>query len=526
MEGSDYPVCRRAVPAETPWTEVRRLLADSGRARAAGPELPSRWSELGLPPFLFDLGKVESRAEDALATPLHLPPAALSVNPSLSVVEVSWKNLPAFFDPPAGERTASPLPGPERVLVWKEPGTGVVRVSPGRDGDLLALKIVVEELDPLEIARDNGVPVGAIDRAVDEAAARGILLRPSSRIRREGNTFPREGFPDEQRVATVFTLQWHVTQECDLSCRHCYDRSRRSSLPPERGMAILHDLRSFCRERFVAGQVTFTGGNPFLYEHFDLLYSKTAEAGLAAAVAGNPVSRARLEGILAIRKPSFFQVSLEGLPAHNDAIRGNGNFRSVMDFLDLLRECGVFSIVMLTLTDGNVDQVLPLARLLTDRADRFAFNRLSAAGRGKDLAPVDPKRFQAFLRAYLDEAARNPVLGRKDNLLNLVHRERGEPFFGGCTGYGCGAAFNFVSLLSDGEVHACRKFPSPIGRIGRRSLAEIYDSRQARKYREGAKECGGCAIRPVCGGCLAVTHSSGRNVFIDRDPYCFLAERS
>lgn len=54
-------------------------------------------------------------------------------------------------------------------------------------------------------------------------------------------------------------------------------------------------------------------------------------------------------------------------------------------------------------------------------------------------------------------------MGLKDNLFNLVLAEGGEAPFGGCTGNGCGAAFNFVTLLSDGEVHACRKFPSPLG---------------------------------------------------------------
>jgi selenobiotic family peptide radical SAM maturase len=180
---------------------------------------------------------------------------------------------------------------------------------------------------------------------------------------------------------------------------------------------------------------------------------------------------------------------------------------------------------MLTLTQANVDQALPLADLLKGKADRFAFNRLSAAGRGKDLAPVDPDRFEAFLESYLDSATGNPVLGRKDNLLNLVHRKRGEPLFGGCTGFGCGAAFNFVSLLPNGEVHACRKFPSPIGRIGQHSLGEIYDSPEAGMYRSGARTCDGCDIRPVCGGCLAVAWSQGHDVFTDTDPYCFRKKR-
>jgi selenobiotic family peptide radical SAM maturase len=472
------------------------------------------------PPYISDLVRLERLVDAARAVDISAPPALLCVNPSLSLQEFGWKHLLQFVDLAARD-SPEPESGAERVLVWKDPATGAVRGSPGRDEDLLALKVVVEALDPLEIARAAGIPVGAIDRAVDAAVDRGILLRPPSRIRREAPTSPRAEWPEEFLAATVFTLQWHVTQECDLSCRHCYDRSRRSPLRPEEGVAILRDLRAFCRERFVGGQVSFTGGNPFLYDHFTLLYRIAAEMGLAAAILGNPVPRGRLEEIVAIGRPVYFQASLEGLPEYNDFIRGRGNFDAVLSLLDLLKEFGIFSVVMLTLTQGNVDQVLPLAGLLKGRADRFTFNRLSTSGRGEDLVPVAPAKYEAFLREYIDETSRNPVLGRKDNLLNLVHRERGEPPFGGCTGFGCGAAFNFVSLLPDGEVHACRKFPSPIGRIGRKSLGEIYDSPEARRYRSGAKSCEGCVIRPVCGGCLAVAWSGGHDVFSDTDPYCF-----
>lgn len=524
MEGSDYPVCRRVVPRETPWEVVGELF-QGRKGNAAERERRDRAAALGLPPYLFDLGMLERQVAVCAAMPVRRPSESIRVNDSLAVLELDWKHLAELVDPPLREEPPAPAPGPDRVLVWKDPATGIVRVLSACDADLLALKVVVEELDPVETAGEAGIPVGVIDRSVDAAVERGILLRPPSGIRREGKPFARDGWPEEFLAARVFTLQWHITQECDLFCRHCYDRSHRSPLLPERGVAILRDLRAFCRERFVEGQVSFTGGNPFLFEHFDFLYREAWDLGLSAAILGNPVPRGRLEGILAIRRPAFFQVSLEGLADHNDAIRGKGNFESVLAFLDLLQECGIFSIVMLTLTDGNVDQVFPLAETLKGRADRFAFNRLSTVGRGRDLRSVDPRKFEPFLREYLAETANNPVLGRKDNLLNLVHRERGEPLFGGCTGFGCGAAFNFVSILPDGEVHACRKVPSRIGHLGRQTLAEIYDSPEARRYRAGAAGCSGCDIRPVCGGCLAVARSMGLDPFTETDPYCFRRDR-
>ncbi len=113
------------------------------------------------------------------------------------------------------------------------------------------------------------------------------------------------------------------------------------------------------------------------------------------------------------------------------------------------------------------------------------------------------------------------MIARKDSLLNIVLEEDGKPVFGGCAGYGCGAAFNFVSLLPDGEVHACRKFPSPMGNIFKQNLAQIYHAESARRYRGGSQACNDCSIRPVCGGCMAVSYGMGKDIFTERDPYCW-----
>ena len=176
-------------------------------------------------------------------------------------------------------------------------------------------------------------------------------------------------------------------------------------------------------------------------------------------------------------------MSLEGLPEHNDWVRGAGHFERTTSFLRDLKELGVSSMVMLTLTEQNIDQVLPLAALLRGLVDDFHFNRLAMVGEGANLRLPSRERYARFLAEYLEAAERDPALGIKDNLINILRRERGAPPFGGCTGFGCGAAFNFIALLPDGEAHACRKFPSPIGNAVRDGIAAVYDSAAARAYR-------------------------------------------
>ncbi|MFH1216120.1 MAG: thio(seleno)oxazole modification radical SAM maturase SbtM [Pseudomonadota bacterium] len=519
-----FPACFTVLDEET--EKKLRQQADGVLPEHFPQMLLDKGSGLAIPPYLADLARLEyavflvrEKGDDGSADGVD----KLIVSPSLQLLRLDWKNLALQLPERGGKSIVQPLPGEEFVLVYLGPVSGKVLVRPARENDLLALKIVAEGISPFEAAKAAGVAVGVIDRCLEKAELQGILLAPPSLIRRDPSTFfPGRNIDESFLVSPVFTLQWHVTQTCDLHCRHCYDRSDRIALPLEQGLRILDDLRNFCVEHHVKGQVSFSGGNPLLYPHFFELYQGAIERNMMAAILGNPAPRSTLEKILAIAEPVFYQVSLEGLQEHNDYIRGPGHFERVLGFLGLLKELGIYSMVMLTLTRANMEQVLPLAELLRDRVDLFTFNRLAMVGEGAQLQSADRNEFQEFLRRYLAAARRNPVISLKDNLLNIVRREENMQVFGGCAGHGCGAAFNFISILPDGEAHACRKFPSHIGNVFQNSISEIYHGEQAARYRSGAAECAPCAIRPVCGGCLAVVHGLGLNPFQDRDPYCFI----
>ena len=162
------------------------------------------------------------------------------------------------------------------------------------------------------------------------------------------------------------------------------------------GIRVLDDLYDLCKAHHVYTQVTFTGGNPLLYPYFNALYQEAADCGFMTAILGNPMPRKRIEEIIALQKPEFYQVSLEGMQVQNDSIRGAGHFARTLDFLDLLRELGIYSMVMLTLTRANMDEVMALAELLWNRVDLFTFNRLAMVGEGAALASVAPEDFPVF----------------------------------------------------------------------------------------------------------------------------------
>jgi len=506
-----YPVCRRAIGPEL-WD--RTVLTFKG-APGMLPDWLARNPD-SFPSYAQELSRLEFNYRALEEPPGEFSRDSMTLNPSLRALELGWKGLCAFF---GNDATPSPMEGQEIVLLWRSQGQSYLR--PATSNDLLAMKAVAEGLYPIEVAREGGVQPSAVLDILDRAAQDGILIKPRTLIVRSADFPVGEGVDKEYLSADFFTLQWHITHACDLHCRHCYDRSRRDSPEYETALKVLDDLEGFCSSQKVRGQITFTGGHPLLYPRFNDIYREAAQRGFNVAIAGNPDSRQRIEDLLDIVRPSFYQVSLEGLEEHNDHIRGEGHYQRVKGFLDILGELGIYSMVMLTLTDRNMPEVIPLAEQLRGRTDSFNFNRLCTFGEGANLGLPDKEDYRAFLEEYLEARKHNPVMGIKDNLLNIILEGKGA-LFGGCTGHGCGAAFNFVSLLPDGEVHACRKFPSLIGNIHEGTLADIYDSALADKYRAGPSECISCRIRPVCGGCQAVVSGSGLESSTNRDPFCFI----
>jgi len=508
-----YPRCVSALGKEK-WAELFKEAADYTQV----PDTIA--TAVGVPQYAADLARVELAKYEAATAPRPTTEGITEavINPTLKAVEVSHRHLPQWVNEGKGPE---PEAGTEVVLAWRGPRTGRLYVRAASSRDLLVLKMLAEGIPAADVASAGKLSVGAVERAVFRAADSGLVITPPSLIRRPDDFPQGEIEPGRFRESGSFTLQWHLTQACDLHCAHCYDRSDRKPLPLDKAYEILAQLRQFCTDRRVEGQVSLSGGNPLLYPHFFEVYARAVELGFEVGVMGNPTSRAMLQRMIDIEMPSFYQISLEGLEERNDAVRGKGHFKRSLEFLKLLKDMGISNMVMLTLTADNVDDVIPLGLKLEGLADSFNFNRLSQVGEGASLRLPDKERLREFLKEYLDTSREHTHMRLKDNLFNILLRQEGLPPDGGCTGFGCGAAFNFVTVLPDGEVHACRKFPSLIGNLYENTLAEIYDSPTAERYRRGCAECEPCPIRPVCGGCLAVSHGLGIDALTQKDRCCF-----
>ncbi len=193
-------------------------------------------------------------------------------------------------------------------------------------------------------APDWFVPNAAGDAAI-AAAARGGA--PGCRERLflarlpEAAPAPYAGRRDALPLTQLAELWLHVTDRCNLACRHCLFCSGPAAareLPTGVALSRMAEARALgCRV------FALTGGEPFLHPGFSaLLDFALADPAAHMVVLTNGTGFSPLREDLA-RRPRerlHFQVSCDGLAARHDALRGEGAFSRLADDVRLARDLG------------------------------------------------------------------------------------------------------------------------------------------------------------------------------------------
>ncbi len=337
-----------------------------------------------------------------------------------------------------------------------------------------------------------------------------------------------------------FFIQWHLTERCNLRCRHCYQGRRK----PQEMTAdeVRHEIDG-ATEMFqawekehgirVAPSVHFTGGEPLLYEGLweVIAYAKGEGYGVAMMTNGSLFKKDEAKNASEL-EVSDIQVSLEGpLPLH-DSIRGMGSFNRMARGVEQLLQAGNRVSANVTLSRLNVDQID--ATVETAKSMGFygiGFSRVVPCGRGKSfinnlLTTEEVKsayqKVQSLNGPSFEVVSGDPLAG---TLLDV----KPSP---GCslTLSGCSAGFSGVTITSDGSVMPCRRIGLIAGNLKRKPLREIWASSELLwrlRERENYKgKCGACSFWPSCRGCRAVAYNysvaqGNPNLFAD-DPQCWV----
>lgn len=341
-----------------------------------------------------------------------------------------------------------------------------------------------------------------------------------------------------------FSFQWHITDECDQRCKHCYIYAANASKQPmAMGWSLMEDTfyncLDFCKVYGRNPYFYITGGDPILHQDFWRLLALLQKHNAPFTILGNPF---HLSDLICLELKACgcekYQMSIDGLRKTHDWFRKPGSFDETLAKVGCINRAGIRSVIMTTVSKANIMEVPGIIdAVVAAGVNVYAFARYVPSGGSLDtgmsaleyrrLLEVCDRKFREY-----EATACATWFNRKDHLWTLFAYETGAfkipnyacpgVIYGGCN---CGNAH--LTILPDGDVYACRRVAgSKVGNTAVDRLADLWitELERYREYESFAK-CSRCRLLPFCRGCPAVAKGSGGDFYGD-DPQCWADEKS
>jgi radical SAM protein with 4Fe4S-binding SPASM domain len=328
-----------------------------------------------------------------------------------------------------------------------------------------------------------------------------------------------------------FYIQWHITNLCNLRCKHCYqdDFSKKSDLDWQSLKRVSDNLLATLEKWDKTACIHLTGGEPLLkpelFALINALDQRSTVEELGIITNGLLIDQEMTKRLSRFSKLRKIKISLDGGTADtNDTIRQRGAFEKVMQNLPLLRETGRFEILfMITVMKSNFRSLPSLFRLCQDLGvNGLIIERFIPLGRGKEIMGevLSKEEWKEMIGILLDffpadeeehrflpyQAFQVSFTGEEPELL-------GAPCVIGADG---------LCVMPEGTVFPCRRFPVSLGNLLSQSLRQLWEKSELLeklRRKENLKgKCGSCDLKE-CRGCRSLAFALTGNE-LEEDPHC------
>jgi radical SAM protein with 4Fe4S-binding SPASM domain len=226
-------------------------------------------------------------------------------------------------------------------------------------------------------------------------------------------------------------------------------------------------------------------------------------------------------------RPKVIGVSLDGTEESHEVIRGKGNFKKTLGAIDALRERGIQTTAITTVSKVNLRDLPKMEELLLKKGVNWQIQVAMPFGNFSREQMLSKEEFYATALFIAKERTR--------------HRFEDLPLVGAdCYGYyskflpdgewkGCKAGMTAIGITSDGGVVGCLAMGNDRfveGSVRDKSLREIWENPGSFAYNRKfdatklGPNCGDCKHSAKCkGGCSAMSYTTTER--LHNDPYCF-----
>lgn len=321
-----------------------------------------------------------------------------------------------------------------------------------------------------------------------------------------------------------FILQFHISDQCNLRCKHCYQENYSSNqLKYEEIIDILEQFKEFLLEKNLKGHINLTGGeplvNPDFFKILDYIASNKENYSFAILTNGTLITEKIAEKISKYN-PQYVQISIDGDKKTHEKIRGKGTLEKAIQGIQNLNQYGVYTSISFTAHKKNYKSFKKVVNIAKKaRANKVWTDRLIPIGGAKELSKITlnsketKKIFKTVYKLMKKTKETQITMSRA-----LQFLETGE------TPYKCTAGIRLITVMENGDVVPCRRMPIVIGNVLKENLKSIYEKSQIIKELKEEKiddKCSECEKAELCRGGLKCLTYASTGKMIGKDPGCY-----
>lgn len=312
-----------------------------------------------------------------------------------------------------------------------------------------------------------------------------------------------------------FVLQWHLSENCNLKCLHCYQENHKPiQLKYEQLVKIYDQFKELLKKKKMKGHINITGGeplcNPHLFKILDLIKQDEDLISFSILTNGTLITEEIAKKIKNYN-PYYVQVSLEGGKKTNDYIRGNGTYEKIAIGIKNLRKQDIFTSISFTATRLNYKEFPKVVKY----ARKYDVNNVWSDryiplgdSEDKNLA-LNYKQTREYLEIMNKE--RNKLLKVKNNNTTISMYRALQFQMTNDFAYGCTAGDTLLTVMENGDLVPCRRMLIVVGNLFETKMYDLYMNSDILKELRKKKipdDCAECEHSEMChGGLKCLTYA-------------------
>lgn len=311
-----------------------------------------------------------------------------------------------------------------------------------------------------------------------------------------------------------FILQWHLSECCNLKCKHCYQEDHIPvQLKYDELLSILDQYKELLKKLNMKGHINITGGEPLCCPYFfDILdkFKEDKELYSFSILTNGTLITDEIAKKISEYNPEYVQVSLEGNKRINDYVRGVGVYKKVGNALDILRKYNLYTSISFTATKLNYKFFPKVVKF----AEKHKVNN------------VWSDRFIPFGSEY----DKDFIMNKEETLeyLNIMKKERfrlkRKKSYTNVSmyralqfqpvnefPYSCTAGKTLLTVMENGDLVPCRRMPIVVGNLLKDNMYDLYTNNDILKDLQKDNipdDCKDCEHASLCkGGLKCLTYA-------------------